>query len=182
MITFANKMVYLMHLANNSTQTMLPVTKEMFQKSTIGSLCQQLEDVRIWSSITNCLHIIYTIKVETFETFSHQSQAHRTPHGGPTCHAKSFDEKGMESHFLIDRKCFHPKVLFFFHQKFYHTHRCIFGSKKRQDAAFWKQKERGSLILGDAAFLEVKERGSLITVPTTVFLEVKRERMLFFWK
>jgi len=33
--------------------------------------------------------------------------------------------------------------------------------------------------LGDAAFLEVKERGSLITIPTTVFLEVKREDAVF---
>ena len=35
--------------------------------------------------------------------------------------------------------------------------------------------------MGDAAFLEVKERGSLITVPTTVFLEVKRDRITGFW-
>ena len=33
--------------------------------------------------------------------------------------------------------------------------------------------------MGDAAFLEVKERGSLITIPTTVFLEVKREDAVF---
>ena len=32
----------------------------------------------------------------------------------------------------------------------------------------------------DAAFSEVKERGSLITVRTTVCLEVKTGRMLFF--
>ena len=40
--------------------------------------------------------LVYTIIVETIETFSHQDQSHCTPHRGPTCQAKGLTKKGAD--------------------------------------------------------------------------------------
>ena len=39
---------------------------------------------------------IYTIKIETIVTLSHQDEAHRTLHGGLTCQVKGLTKGGVD--------------------------------------------------------------------------------------
>jgi len=49
--------------------------------------------LKIWNEIYQLSIFNLYYKVETIETLSHQDYAHCTPHKGPTCQAKKFDER-----------------------------------------------------------------------------------------
>ena len=42
------------------------------------------------------IFLLDNIKAETIEILSHQDQAHRTPHRGPTCQDKGLTKKGVD--------------------------------------------------------------------------------------
>ena len=58
---------------------------------------------------------IYTIKVKIIENNFHQDDVHHTPHGGPTCQAKRFDEREKEIGFV---NIFHQNPITFYTSNF----------------------------------------------------------------
>jgi len=60
---------------------------------------------------------LYTIKVKTIETLSHQNYTHRTPHRDPTFQTKGSTKKKYRLTKLIEEKYFHQN-----HNTFYIKH------------------------------------------------------------